>query len=225
MTRPRRWSQRLLRLSPGLLILVLLLPGARGGEPSVACGEELRKALAASRGAVGLRARFRHVLRSPSLNQNETEEGTLILAEGGRTRWDYSTPPGKLAVADGKRSVLYLPADRQAFVRRMDAADAPVALRLLLGERDLEREVTCEGVERLGRLLVLKLALKDPSSGVRDLEVAADASTGRPSRVYFRDALGNEITLELSEVEPLDRVEPSLFAFEPPPGTAVFQGE
>jgi outer membrane lipoprotein-sorting protein len=174
---------------------------------------------------VGLRARFRHVLRSPSLNQNETEEGTLILAEGGRTRWDYSTPPGKLAVADGKRSVLYLPADRQAFVRRMDAADAPVALRLLLGERDLEREVTCEGVERLGRLLVLKLALKDPSSGVRDLEVAADASTGRPSRVYFRDALGNEITLELSEVEPLDRVEPSLFAFEPPPGTAVFQGE
>jgi len=106
----------------------------------------------------------------------------------------------------------------------MDAGDAPVALRLLSGERDLEREVACEGVERLGRLLVLKLVLRDASSGVRDLEVAADASTGRLSRVFFRDALGNEITLELSDVEPLDRVDPSLFAFEPPPGTAILQG-
>ncbi|MEW6757265.1 MAG: outer membrane lipoprotein carrier protein LolA [Acidobacteriota bacterium] len=223
MTRFRLWL-RFLLLFPGVLVLVALFPGAKGEEPPAPCEEAFRKVLSATRGAAGLRAGFRHVLRSPALNQSEAEEGTLVLAEGGRTRWEYSRPPGKLAVADGRRSVLYLPAERQAFVRRMDAGDAPVALRLLSGERDLEREVACEGVQRLGRLLVLKLVLRDASSGVRDLEVAADASTGRLSRVFFRDALGNEITLELLDVELLDRVDPSLFAFEPPPGTAVLQG-
>jgi len=222
MTLPRPILRRL--FLSGLLALVFCLPEAWGDEPPAPCAETFRKVLQATRGAAGVRAGFRHVLRSPSLNQNETEEGTLILAEGGRTRWEYTVPPGKLAVADGKRSVLYLPAERQAFVRRMDAGDAPVALRLLSGEGNLEAEVVCEGVERLGRLLILKLALKDTTSGVRNLEAAADASTGRLNRVYFRDALGNEITLELSGLEPLDRVDPSLFAFEPPPGTAVLQG-
>ncbi len=207
-----------------LAALLPPLPGRPAAPEDPPCRREVARLLSRLEEGEGLRARFRHVLRSPALNQTEVEEGTLVVASGGRTRWEYSRPAGKLAVADGRTSVLFLPAERQAFVQRMDGGDLPLALRLLSGQRRLLEEVACTGAETVGSLRVYRMELLHDDAGIRDVEAAADAETGQLRRIYFRDALGNEISLELSEVEVLSKVDPALFRFTPPPGVTVFQG-
>lgn len=215
------------RTAPALLLLGALLlpcPGRAAAPEDPACRREVARILARLEEGAGVRARFRHLLRSPALNQTEVEEGILVVAPGGRIRWEYSRPAGKLAVADGRTSVLYLPAERQAFVQRMDDAGLPLALRLLSGQRRLLEEVACLGAETVGSLRVYRLELLHGEGGIRDVEAAADGETGQLRRIFFRDALGNEISLELSEVEVLSKVDPALFRFTPPPGTTVFEG-
>jgi len=209
-----------------LLLAALLPPFAAfpAAPEDPACRQEVARLLSRLEEGAGLKARFRHVLRAPALNQTEVEEGTLVVAPGGRTRWEYSRPPGKLAVADGRTSVLYLPAERQAFVQRMDGGDLPLALRLLSGQQRLLEEVACLGATTVGSLRVYRLELLHDDAGIRDVEAAADAETGQLRRIFFRDALGNEISLELSEVEVLPKVDPALFRFSPPPGVTLFEG-
>lgn len=204
-------------------ILILLSPlGTPAEDP--ACRKELTRLLVRLQQGEGLKARFRHVLRSPALNQTEVEEGTLVVARGGRTRWEYSRPAGKLAVADGVTSTLYLPAERQAFVQRMDRKDLPLALRLLSGQGDLLEELACRDAQTVGNLRIYRLDLLHGDPAVRDVEAAADTATGELRRIFFRDALGNEISLELTVVEVLAKVDPGLFRFVPPPEATVFEG-
>jgi outer membrane lipoprotein carrier protein len=70
-----------------------------------------------------------------------TESGTLLLEKPGRARWDYSSPPGKLFLLDGKNAWFYAPGD--AHVQRMKAKDLDdlrSPLRFLLGHTQLEKE-------------------------------------------------------------------------------------
>lgn len=212
-------------LVPLLLAVLLLAPFAPSAAPEdPSCRKEVARLLSKLEEGAGLRARFRHVLFSPALNQSEVEEGTLVVATGGRTRWEYNRPAGKVAVADGRTSILYLPTERQAFVQPMEGDELPLALRLLSGQRRLLEEVVCLGAQTVGDLRVYRLALLQEGGGIRDVEAAADAQTGALRRIFFRDALGNEISLELSEVEVLSSVDPALFRFTPPPDATVFQG-
>jgi len=70
-----------------------------------------------------------------------TESGTLLLEKPGRARWDYSSPPGKVFLLDGKYAWFYAPGD--AHVQRMKAKDLDdlrSPLRFLLGHTQLEKE-------------------------------------------------------------------------------------
>ncbi len=76
------------------------------------------------------------------LGMQRTESGTLLLAKPGRMRWDYSSPPGKLFLLDGKHAWFYAKGDPQ--VQRMDAkeiGDLRSPLRFLLGHTELEKEM------------------------------------------------------------------------------------
>jgi outer membrane lipoprotein carrier protein len=72
---------------------------------------------------------------------NRTEAGTLLLEKPGRSRWDYSSPRGKVFLLDGKYAWFYAPGD--AHVQRMKAKDLDdlrSPLRFLLGHTKLEKE-------------------------------------------------------------------------------------
>ena len=66
----------------------------------------------------GLQDRYNHA-KTLQISFNETytvqgrphqsESGTLTLRKPGRMRWDYTTPPGKLFLSDGKDVYLYTP--------------------------------------------------------------------------------------------------------------------
>ena len=77
------------------------------------------------------------------LGMRRQESGTLLLLKPGRMRWDYSSPPGKLFLLDGKYAWFYTQGDAQ--VQRMEAKkldDLRSPLRFLLGHTELEKELT-----------------------------------------------------------------------------------
>ena len=72
---------------------------------------------------------------------HRTEEGLLQLRKPGKMRWDYSQPPGKLFLSDGKYLYLYTPADKRAQRMKLKETDdmrAPLAF--LLGKLHFQRE-------------------------------------------------------------------------------------
>ena len=72
-----------------------------------------------------------------------TESGTLLLHKPGRMKWDYSSPPGKIFLLDGKYAWFYTAGD--ARVQRIPAKkldDLRSPLRFLLGHTELEKEMS-----------------------------------------------------------------------------------
>lgn len=69
------------------------------------------------------------------------ESGELTLRKPGRMRWDYTTPPGKLFVSDGKDVYLYTPVANRVEKTKLKASDdmhAPMAF--LLGKLNFAKE-------------------------------------------------------------------------------------
>ncbi len=217
-------------MKPTLRLVVLLglataaLP-AQSPPPGV-CGEAFQRLAKACRLEAPLKAHFRHTLTAPALNQTEVEEGSLVLAPGGKMRWEYTKPQGKLAVADGRSGYLYLPEDREVMVQKTTGGPgAPLLFRLLAGQVRLEEEATCEGLSVRGDRAVLNLRLLRPDAEVRQVEVTAEAATGQVLQVRYHDGLGNEVTLALSDLERPATVSDATFTFRPPPGVRIIQGE
>jgi outer membrane lipoprotein carrier protein len=67
----------------------------------------------------------------------------LLLQKPGRMKWDYSSPPGKIFLLDGKYAWFYTAGD--ARVQRISAKkldDLRSPLRFLLGHTELEKEMS-----------------------------------------------------------------------------------
>lgn len=70
-----------------------------------------------------------------------TETGMLYLLKPGKMRWEYTSPPGKLFISDGKNVYLYLPDSNR--VQKMGlklTEDMLAPLAFLLGKLNFERE-------------------------------------------------------------------------------------
>ncbi len=77
------------------------------------------------------------------LGIERTESGTLLLRKPGRMKWDYSAPPGKIFLLDGKYAYFYSKGDAQVQrIAAKDLDDLRSPLRFLLGHTELEKEVT-----------------------------------------------------------------------------------
>jgi outer membrane lipoprotein carrier protein len=87
-----------------------------------------------------LKVNFHEAYTGPG-QPRRTEAGTLLLRKPGRMRWDYTAPPGKLFVSDGKNLWLYTPADNQVEKMKLKESDdmrAPLAF--LLGRLHFDKE-------------------------------------------------------------------------------------
>ncbi len=89
----------------------------------------------------GLKAGFTESYEG--LGMHRTESGALLLLKPGRMRWDYSTPPGKLFLLDGKYAWFYSRGDpRVQRMRAKELDDLRSPLRFLLGHTELEKEMS-----------------------------------------------------------------------------------
>ncbi len=77
------------------------------------------------------------------LGMRRSESGTLLLQKPGRMRWDYTSPPGKIFLLDGKYAWFYSQGDphvQRIAAKQLDDLRSP--LRFLLGHTELEKELT-----------------------------------------------------------------------------------
>ena len=170
-----------------------------------------------------LTARFTQTLESAALPGPQIEEGTMYLMRPGRMRWEYTRPTGKLAVADGRRTWLYLPEDRQVVTAPLPDAVRDQGLGLLLRSGlDLQAEFDAEWGRPAGAGSNAPLVLKPrrPHAAFERLVVEADAS-GFPIVLAIVDPLGGSLTYRFSDLRFGGALSDSLFQFTPPPGVEV----
>lgn len=159
------------------------------------------------------------------LGMRRAESGTLLILRPGRMKWQYSAPPGKLFLLDGKFAWFYSPGDAQA--QRIPASqlnDLRSPLRFLLGHTELEKELNNltlaqgpdghfilagqpKGQENRVSRLTLTVA---PNGAILGLEM--EETDGARTRFTFTSELPNA------------PIPASAFQFTPPAGVPVVDG-
>jgi outer membrane lipoprotein carrier protein len=156
------------------------------------------------------------------LGVHRSESGTLLLLKPGRMRWNYSSPPGKLFLLDGKFAWFYSQGDLQVQrfpEKQLDDLRSP--LRFLLGHTELEKELT-------------HVALTTAPNGQFTLTGQPKGLEKRVERLALTVTLAGVITgIEIEEGDgaltsftfsgevPDAAIPPGAFHFSPPPGVPV----
>jgi outer membrane lipoprotein carrier protein len=159
-----------------------------------------------------------------------TESGTLWLKKPGKMRWEYRSPREKLFISDGKDAWFYVPDDRQARkspARKLEDARSPLAF--LLGKTRLEKELRglslAPDIEPMqsGDVLLrgVPSALADQWSDLV-LEITPQ---NQIVRIVLQGVDGSSTEYRFTDQKENVATADSRFAFKPPAGTEVVEGE
>jgi len=225
----------------GSLVTALVVVGS----VAVSLGAEhpldsyLRQVESSYRAVKSWKADFVQVYRAGDRERRET--GTVILARGGKMRWDYRSPESKLFLADGKTTELYVPDDKQLMRTPEKASEdyrAPFTLLLArvnlhrvfgrIEDADPGRRQAEPLNSQLGALSevegqagrVLRCFPKRADEGYDEVEVElTPALDVRRLVIQFSDRSVMEFTFD--RIERNVAAPASLFTFVPPVGTDV----
>jgi outer membrane lipoprotein carrier protein len=175
-----------------------------------------------------LQAEFIELYRGSGMER--TESGTLWLKKPGKMRWEYRSPKEKLFVSDGKDAWFYVPDDRQArkeSAKKLDDVRSPLAF--LLGKSRLEKELKGLSLapdvppSQAGNVVLRGVpeALSDRVTEIV-LELTPDH---RIARIVVQDVDGASTEYQFADQKEDGAVEDSRFAFQPPAGTEIAEGE
>ena len=208
-----------------LLSLVVGVPAHAQPSTAVPDGDEVLQRLeSAYRHLETLQAEFTQTLDSLALAMPQRESGTLYVHRPSRMRWEYREPEHKLAVVDGERTWLYIPAEGQVFVGSLAALGRGGALGLLLGDAmDLRRDFVVEvAVDGNGNPLddTLSLVPRQPSEEFERIELTL-ANNDLPQRIVVHGAAGDVMEYRLRRVRTGMALQDALFEFQPPEGVEV----
>ena len=173
-----------------------------------------------------LKAEFRQVSHNKGLGQTIEAEGTLFLKKPDKLRWEFRTPTRQEIVSDGERLWIHTPDLQQVNVAETRRVLAGPAGSFLAGLGRLRESFSvrflnpAQRTDEAGRIL-LDLAPKQPEPSLARLIVAADPETGLVRKAVVYDQFGNTVTLTFTRVSVNPGLPDALFAFTPPPGTAV----
>jgi outer membrane lipoprotein carrier protein len=146
------------------------------------------------------------------------EKGELFLRKPGRMRWQYTAPPGKLFVSDGKFMYSYAPQENRAEKMKLKEADdlrAPLAF--LLGKlhfADDFREFRAHPED--GGIYITAIPKSDKLPYTEVSFLAAPDSTIRRLAVKGQDNSVLEFAFDNERKDP--PIQDSLFQFQTPPG-------
>jgi len=212
----------------GALLLAMGPPSRGAGDLPAApvpadAVSEARSVEEALNGLRGLVASFTQTLESAGLPHPEVEKGTMYLLRPGRMRWEYDVPRGKVAVADGRQSWVYLPEERQVLVAPLDSEGGRSGIALLHQRIDIvgSFEISWGGGGDHGpRPLLLKPRAPRPEYDHLLLVPGPDHLV--KTLVVF-EPLGSRITYRFDRLRRVETLDDDLFRFVPPAGIDVQQ--
>lgn len=182
---------------------------------------EARRVEEALNGVRGLIASFTQTVESPGLPRPQIEKGTVYLLRPGRMRFQYDLPKGKLAIADGRKTYLYLPEERQVLIAPLDPRSPASGVSILMQRIDLVSTFTVSwgpGPERGPRPLMLSPRAPQPEYEYLLLTTGPDRLVRSLTIV---EPLGSRVTYRLERVRQVDTLDDELFEFSPPAGIEV----
>jgi outer membrane lipoprotein carrier protein len=159
--------------------------------------------------------------------RSRVESGTVYFARGGRMRWDYREPEEKLFLSDGKKIMLYVPAEKQltrSMVKSSD--DARVPFRLMLSRLNLRRvfgriEFADPATKpQAGNQILRALPKHEDEESFQEVlfELTPDFDI-RKLVIRYPDHSAMEFTF--NTISRNVQINPTLFQFNPPAGTEV----
>jgi outer membrane lipoprotein carrier protein len=212
-------SQRSLRRG-GLLLAALLCTCLNAQQHAVTAKEVASRVDHHYNQLHSLKAGFAETFEGMGIKR--TESGTLLLVKPGRMKWDYSSPPGKLFLLDGKYAWFYTRGDAQ--VQRIPAKeldDLRSPLRFLLGHTELEKEL--DGLTLLGAPgggFALAGQPKGQENRVRRLTLTVTAD-GTITAIDIEETDGALTHFAFSSEQPDVPIPAATFQFTPPQGVPV----
>ena len=172
-----------------------------------------------------------------------SEAGDAYFLRPGKMRWEYAKPENKVFLVDGKTAWFYVPADHTVTrVPAKKSTDWRTPLALLAGEMKLSR-ICSRVTQSLSELPSLpgnvvlsctpKGATSKPSgtSSVSEppesLEILIEvqSTTGDIARISVRQPGSTTIDFQFANWQFDPPIPSSWFRFEPPPGTAIVNGQ
>ena len=200
----RRWTI-------AAVVALTFLPAAAG-----AGGLEQLKAFVD--GTRSGKSSFQQVVTSKD-RRDRTTTGVFYFLRPGRFRWSYDKPVEQLIVGDGTKLWVYDRDLNQVIVRGQAAALGASPAALLAGDNALERNFTLTDAGSADGLAMIEAR---PNSADGSLaRVRIGFRDNLPRRMELVDAFGNTTLLTFDRFERNPTLDPSLFAFVPPPGADV----
>jgi len=222
----RQPEPRLFSVLLGLLLGLgaPLFPGA-GSEPPL--DEYIRAFESSYRNVQTLRAQFTQTYVVEG--RARVESGVVYLARGGRMRWDYSEPEKKLFFSDGKQLLLYVPAEKQLTRSSLRTSeDVRMPLSVLLSHLNLRKlfskiEFADQTLKPEPGNRVLR-AFPKPGYEEDYREVFIELTSALDvRRLVITSPDNTTMEFKFSGIARNVAMSPSLFQFNPPPGTEVIR--
>ena len=149
----------------------------------------------------------------------QESNGTVELLRPGRFRWEYLSPFSQLIVADGQYLWIYDKELEQATVRLIDKVFGNAPIMLLSETRAVDEDFIVEGAEVQGDLVWLTLRPIVEDTDFNRIMFGLD-DTGL-KRLVLNDQFGQRTIIKFENLIFNDKIPPSTFRFEVPPGVDV----
>lgn len=206
------------RLATRALAVVSLV---LAGDAAASAATTLETVQAWLDGTRDLQGHFRQVLLSGAMGAGLEESGTFYVERPGRMRWDYTDPERKMALVEGRQTLLYLEEDAQLFRGTLEGQGEFVP-RLLAGEGRLSGLFVVEAEAPAGKgRTELTLLPREGSDWFEQVLLAVRSDNGAVVAAEVLDPAGNRMQYEFSELQRNAGLPVGVFYFEPPPGTEI----
>ncbi len=143
----------------------------------------------------------------------------------GRMRWDYTTPPGKLFLSDGKDVYLYTPdAKRVEKMRLRESEDWRAPLAFLLGKLDFQREFRDIHIKPEGASYIITAKAKSDKLPYEDIRITTTTGfsitnlvvTGQDQSILTFDFANEKLNPDVDD---------AMFKFRMPAGATLVTPE
>jgi len=149
----------------------------------------------------------------------ERASGAFAVARPQRFNWHYQRPWEQWIVSDGEQLWVHDVDLDQVVVRPLDDALGVGAAQLLSGNlAQLQRDFTIE----MGSQDTVLLRPTDPAWSFQTITVHFDGNV--PDQLRIEDGMGQQIQVNLDNLQRNPTLDPARFEFEPPVGVDVIRG-
>ena len=155
----------------------------------------------------------------------KSESGELTLRKPGRMRWDYTAPPGKLFLSDGKQVYLYTPESHR--VEKMplkESEDMRAPLAFLLGKLDFSKEFRDFGLKPDGPNFIVTAKAKTDKLPYEKVEMLVTPDY-QIQRLVVNGQDQSILTFRFAQEKLNPPVEDAQFKFQMPAGATLVSGE